>query len=276
MGIFSALIGAGSSALSQAMSYQYQKKLMKYQYGLERESRQTAFGDTRQSLEDAGYNPMLATGVQSSSLTPSSTAPSAPDPASMVSALTASRAQKDEEKRNEVLNEVDRQRAGNEARVGMQQEALLRSQTDNQLIKNNIDQLTGLAIAEANLEDIRTHSAYQKQQIDNLKQDIIESGSRITKNIAQATEAYSGSELNSAQTALSKEEQYTKRLYNLDEQEFRDYLEQHPNQRNIRYFGRATGITAGDAVKAGGTVGGAYILRGSGSTKKFSAKSGRR
>lgn len=53
---------------SAKQSYKYSKKLQEHQYALERQSRQTAYQDTRQSLEAAGYNPLLAVSDQSGSL----------------------------------------------------------------------------------------------------------------------------------------------------------------------------------------------------------------
>ena len=64
MGLFSSLFG-DSGANSARMSYEYSKALQKHQYELNRKTRQTAFQDTRQSLEEAGYNPLLAVGQQS-------------------------------------------------------------------------------------------------------------------------------------------------------------------------------------------------------------------
>ncbi len=62
MGLF------GSSSNSAKKSFEYSKALQQHQYELERQSRQTAYQDTRQSLEAAGYNPLLAVGQQSGSL----------------------------------------------------------------------------------------------------------------------------------------------------------------------------------------------------------------
>lgn len=62
MGLF------GTKGNSAASSFAYSKALQEHQYELERQSRQTAYQDTRYSLEQAGYNPMLAVGSQSGSL----------------------------------------------------------------------------------------------------------------------------------------------------------------------------------------------------------------
>lgn len=68
------LLSSGGSILglfgsnSAKKSFEYSKALQQHQYELERQSRQTAFQDTRYSLEQAGYNPLLATGQQASSL----------------------------------------------------------------------------------------------------------------------------------------------------------------------------------------------------------------
>lgn len=252
MGVFDALIGAGSSALSQIMSYAYQKKLMKYEYDLARKSRQTSFGDTRQSLESAGYNPMLATGVQSNSITPSASAPAAPDPASMVSALASSKAQKDTAKRNEVLNEVDRQRAGNEARVNMQQEALLRSQTDSQELQNDVNRITLLDKAQEELEGMRAHSARERQEINESKQRIKESKSNITKNMSTV------GMINSATSGQNLSNEYM-RYKNEEERGYQSYRKQYPNAVNTGYALRATGFKGSDVVQS--TVGAALLAK---------------
>lgn len=62
MGILSSLLGGGSD--SAMLSYENSKKLQQHQYELNRKTRQTAFQDTRESLENAGYNPLLAVGQQ--------------------------------------------------------------------------------------------------------------------------------------------------------------------------------------------------------------------
>lgn len=64
----SSFFGGSSKANSAKSSYLYSRALMEHQYELERQSRQTAYQDTRYSLEQAGYNPMLAVGQQSGSL----------------------------------------------------------------------------------------------------------------------------------------------------------------------------------------------------------------
>lgn len=63
-GSFMGLFGSNSAK----KSFEYSKALQQHQYELERESRKTAYQDTRYSLEQAGFNPLLATGQQSGSL----------------------------------------------------------------------------------------------------------------------------------------------------------------------------------------------------------------
>lgn len=192
----SAAIGAGATLASGAMnsamgylanyrSYKYAKKLAKYNYNLERESRQTSYGDTRKSLEDAGYNPMLAVNQQSQGLTPSSTGINASSSEiDIAGAINSAMALRDQVKRNDTLNTVDLQNAENNAISTMQNSALTKAQTENQLIKNDVDKVTALDTAYAQLDDITAHSAKQRQEIRNLKQDVQESQSRIIKNLS--------------------------------------------------------------------------------------------
>lgn len=64
MGLFGSLFG-NDNANSAYQSYLYSRALQKHQYELNRQTRQTAFQDTRHSLVEAGYNPLLAVGQQS-------------------------------------------------------------------------------------------------------------------------------------------------------------------------------------------------------------------
>lgn len=59
-----AFSGGATSADSSLQSYKYSRALQQHQYELNRQTRQTAYQDTRYSLEQAGYNPILAVGQQ--------------------------------------------------------------------------------------------------------------------------------------------------------------------------------------------------------------------
>lgn len=59
------LLSSAFSANSAGHSLKASKALMERQYELNRLTRQTAYQDTRQSLVEAGYNPLLAVGQQS-------------------------------------------------------------------------------------------------------------------------------------------------------------------------------------------------------------------
>lgn len=56
------LFGAGSSALSGLMNYKSAKKLQQHQYDLNRKALREQYQNTRYSLTQAGYNPLLAVG----------------------------------------------------------------------------------------------------------------------------------------------------------------------------------------------------------------------
>ena len=71
-GLVSSAMGLfGGSSSSE--SFKHSSALMQKQYDLYRQSRQTAYQDTRQSLEAAGYNPLLAVGQQATGSMPSAT-----------------------------------------------------------------------------------------------------------------------------------------------------------------------------------------------------------
>ena len=61
MGLLSSIFGDSNSA---AASLAASMALQNHQYELNRKTRQTAYQDTRYSLESAGYNPLLAVGQQ--------------------------------------------------------------------------------------------------------------------------------------------------------------------------------------------------------------------
>lgn len=63
-GIASGLASFFSGANSAARSLEDSKALQEHQYYLNRRTRRTAFQDTRYSLEQSGYNPLLAVGEQ--------------------------------------------------------------------------------------------------------------------------------------------------------------------------------------------------------------------
>ena len=54
----------GGDSDSAKQSYLYSRALQQHQYELNRKTRQTAYQDTRYSLEQADYNPLLAVGQQ--------------------------------------------------------------------------------------------------------------------------------------------------------------------------------------------------------------------
>lgn len=56
------LFGAGSSAMSSIMNYQYAKKLQQHQYDLNEKAQRNYWQNARYSTTQAGYNPILALG----------------------------------------------------------------------------------------------------------------------------------------------------------------------------------------------------------------------
>lgn len=56
------LLGAGSSAMSSLMSYNYAKKLQNHQYELNEKAQRNYWQNARYSVTNAGYNPLLALG----------------------------------------------------------------------------------------------------------------------------------------------------------------------------------------------------------------------
>lgn len=182
------------------------KQLMQYQYALERQSRQTSYGDTRKDLESAGYNPLLAIGQQSN-YTPVSSGVQANDAETqdvananlrantMSSVLgTATSAYS---AYNQATN-LTKQTASNILSSNFANDLnsarteLTRSQAVGQDIQNAIQNATGLKQAIANLD----LTNFQKNK---LSQDIAESQSNILRNSALAEESRSRKLLNEQQ-----------------------------------------------------------------------------
>lgn len=259
MAIGSAIAGALGSSLgdilgsvtSALLSYKQQKKLMKYNYDLSRESRQTAFGDTKQSLLNAGYNPILAlTGGQSNTITPSTTGSNTDFGNPLASGIDAysaiSSVQSDKARvQNETIQtQNDTARAENEALESMQRQAGTKLDNENKYLRNEIDKTTLLDRTLAEIDNIKTNSAKQSQEVRNLKQDIRESKSRILKNISE--------------TVNTDADTDRRLMENSAEADYYDWRRAHPVLKRADYFGRDTGIKPRDVMSSGASIYGAH------------------
>lgn len=166
MGLFSSLFG-NDAANSARMSYEYSRQLQQHQYELNRQTRQTAFQDTRHSLVEAGYNPLLAVGQQSQGGTFGATM-SVQDPASENLANKLAQAQAISQLR---LNSA-------QAYNQTQQGKLTTAQASNLLSQGKLNSAqTALANLQANA-----------QVINNLHlPQILKSQIRLNNNNAQAS-----------------------------------------------------------------------------------------
>lgn len=106
----SSLIGAGSSAVSGAMSYQSARQLQQQQaklnYNYTRKLNQNAYQDTMKSMRASGLNPMLAyqNGINGLSSSVSGASASIPDLGSTLNSAMSNRIASRQQKSQEQLN----------------------------------------------------------------------------------------------------------------------------------------------------------------------------
>lgn len=175
------------------------QRLMDYQYALERESRQSSYQDTRIDLEKAGYNPLLAVGQQSN-YTPVSSGVSAQSDnvesmanlksgIESVSALNSAR----NESRNTAVNEgnLDLQRV-----IAKYNNALTSAKTEytrdmdvGQVIRNQIENVTGLDKAISDLDLTRQQKTNLEKTIDLITEQIKTEQTVQNLNSAKAIES---------------------------------------------------------------------------------------
>lgn len=172
------LFGDSGKANSAEMSYQYSKQLQQHQYELNRATRQTAFGDTRQSLEDADYNPLLAVGQQANGgVFGASMSVQDPKSERLANAIGTANAfvnimqQQSQSKLNsaqsalaEITGKNDTNRLGLESLRNSAMVSQLDEQTRGIKIRNDVDQLTLLDTANATLENIRSDTSNKNEQ----------------------------------------------------------------------------------------------------------------
>lgn len=188
------LFGSKSSADSAQVSYNYSKLLQENQYELNRKTRQTFYQDTRQSLEEAGYNPLLALN-QSNSNASYGASMNVTDPRTerlqnklatlgAVSQAYSNSAQANLHNKNAfatVLNALNNTNQTN-ANVG-----LLNSQAQGQQIQNFIQNATGLQTAMATLKNIKaqTSNYHSQNLLNNAQIKVANATANLVSNQAQ-------------------------------------------------------------------------------------------
>lgn len=173
--IGSQLFGGSNSAYK---SYKYSKMLQENQYELNRKTRQTAFQDTRQSLEDANYNPLLAVGQQAQGGTYGASM-SVTDPSTerlqnalnTASAISTIAQQKSQSKLNsaqtslsEAQTEATNSNIINQQAITSAQVALLKSQTEAQNISNTVENLYALDRANTQIKQMNSSIGLMQEQ----------------------------------------------------------------------------------------------------------------
>lgn len=173
--------------------------LTRQNYELQRESRQTSFVDTRKDLESAGYNPLLALGVQSNSLNPAVTQSgntfNMPDSNSVFSAVsTAGNIAK-------IKSDIDSSKYVNDLNLAYAEKA--RSETRGQDINNVIQDRTGLTRSLEEINNLRQQGLLSKSQARYYQKQLAVADSNISLNSANALVARSQDVLNKQQSELN-------------------------------------------------------------------------
>lgn len=200
--------GYNSALNKESYKYAYQlneqmatlnKGLTSYNYDLERDSRQTSFADTRKSLEEAGYNPLLALGTQSQGMNPSMTMSgsgfqSADSDAVFNAMNSATSAYNNTRQIDQLVRQTDSNIDSSKAQniVNYNLAELYHSQERGQDINNRIESVYGAQREAEILNNLKKDGVLKDWQVKQVKQDIAESVTR-SSNI-------------SAQTALSKQQ----------------------------------------------------------------------
>ena len=173
--IGSQLFGGSNSAYK---SYKYSKMLQENQYELNRKTRQTAFQDTRQSLEDANYNPLLAVGQQAQGGTYGASM-SVTDPSTerlqnalnTASAISNIAQQKSQAKLNSAQTSLSQEQSKatianviNQNAMTSAQTGLIKSQTEAQNISNNVENLYALDRAQSQIKQMNSSISLMQEQ----------------------------------------------------------------------------------------------------------------
>lgn len=235
VGLFNSLFGKSSNSAKQSLSLN--KKLMDYQYKLERESRQHHFEDTRFDLENAGYNPMLAVGQQSnytpvsSGVVPQSGVQESSELATTMAGVSSAMSGI---ARNKVMNQNDTLNSLGQFALNKSEVNLNNMRADYQAEQNRIQKLTGLTQAMATIK--------------NLESSTSANNSAVKANLASASKAGA--------------EAINQTLENQVKSDEVAYRGRHPYQNALGNFSKATGLNVGDIVKAIGAVGAGVVLKG--------------
>lgn len=208
LGLGSALVGAFSArsvasqqqAYNSAMnkeSYNYARLLNEqmqlinqrntlYQYNLERDSRRSAFQDTRYDLEQAGYNPLLALGQQSQGLNVGMSTGSASfngaDSSAVIDSLNS--AVNSYNSTRMTNSNIDSSKYVND--VNLAQSEFIRSQTRGQDINNVIQDRYGLQKAISEINHLKSQGILNNSQAKYYTKQLAVADSQIAVNSAEA------------------------------------------------------------------------------------------
>lgn len=254
---------AQSAKATQALN----QNLMDYQYALERQSRQTSYGDTRIDLENAGYNPLLAVGQQSN-ITPVSSGVSTDSSqvenanvgatklgmlSSIADTINQTSATRSQVKRNNVMNTLDQQNSiANIQKVGAEIGQIF-SATRGQEIQNDIQNITGLDKAKAEIDSIVAGTNLSRKQAEKVVSDINTNNILVGVYNAQrrAQEAQTG--MYNAQTQNINSSTKAQNINNALESQWQGIAKRHPYFYGLYRSGvlGSIGNTANTLVNAG-------------------------
>lgn len=246
-------------ASQQAMSKQYEyenkllstssqatralnQSLMKYQYQLERQSRQTSFVDTKKDLMSAGYNPLLAVGNQSNYVPVSSNvqgtsqgvedsqlgvnrAQMAETASNIINTSSATQSQV---KRNAIMNDNDTQSTIGQWMKTLAEVGNINSATTGQSIQNQIQNLYGEKTALANLHNILENTNLSRKQQEKISSDIAMSSVMSQYYNALRNQSMAQQGLINAQIQTENSARVGQNISNQLENQFAGVARRHP------------------------------------------------
>lgn len=242
----------GGGANSAMLSLEASKELQEHQYNLNRKTRQTAYQDTRQSLENAGYNPLLAVGQQAQGGTFGASLnvqdPKAEQLANRLQTLQTlsqthiNSAQANLANKNAFSTVIN---ALNNTKNTNAQVAQMNAQTIGQQIQNNIQNATGMQTAQATLNNIKANTTNTQAQ--------------TALNKAQTTVAQNTAKMVTQQANLLGQQATFQNYQNQSAQAQANWFKQHPQAaQNMQTWNNVVSPIV--STFTGGASAGAQVL----------------